>query len=205
MGRGTYVSLVGSSGSGKSTLLAILGGLERPQVGRVVVGGVDVTSLNADELAQYRRTAVGFVFQHFGLLEALTALENIELALALNGVGRIARHRRATEVLGDVGLASRTSHRPYELSGGERQRVAIARAIVNEPGLILADEPTGNLDVDSAHAVADLLASLRRERGCTLLVVTHNPAMAEQADSHFALLGGRLVQVSPSVATPKGD
>jgi ABC-type lipoprotein export system ATPase subunit len=194
MDQGDYVSLVGASGSGKSTMLAVLGGLERPQCGRVAVAGVDLTSLGRDELAHYRRTVVGFVFQHFGLLEALTALENVELALTLNGVGPAARRRRATGVLGDVGLSGRLSHRPFELSGGERQRVAIARAVVNEPSLILADEPTGNLDVDSATVIAELLASVRADRGCTLLVVTHNPTMAALADSHYALVDGHLTQ-----------
>jgi putative ABC transport system ATP-binding protein len=202
---GAYFSLVGASGSGKSTLLAVLGGLERPQAGRVVVTGIDLVSLNGDELAHYRRTAVGFVFQHFGLLEALTALENVELALTLNGVGPSRRRRRAADLLGDVGLAARMSHRPYELSGGERQRVAIARAIANEPDLILADEPTGNLDVESAHVVADLLASVRSDRGCALLVVTHNPTMAALADSHFALVGGRLARDSPDLTAMTGE
>jgi putative ABC transport system ATP-binding protein len=195
MERGSYVSLVGSSGSGKSTLLSLLGGLEQPQSGRVVVAGADLASLNGDDLAYFRRTAVGFVFQHFGLLEALTALENVELALMLNGVARSLRTRRATSLLGDVGLGDRTSHRPHELSGGERQRVAIARAIANEPLLILADEPTGNLDGEAAHSVAELLSVLRRDRGCTLLVVTHNPAIAVLADRRFALVDGHLTPV----------
>ena len=131
--RGGYVSLMGSSGSGKSTLLAILGGLEKPQSGQVFVGGTDLHGLARDELAKFRRKTVGFVFQHFGLLEALTAQENVELALMYNGVPAGARHRKAKELLGDVGLAARVSHRPHELSGGERQRVAIARAIANGP------------------------------------------------------------------------
>ena len=193
VGRGDYVSLMGSSGSGKSTLLAVLGGLERPQSGRVCVAGTNLHALARDELAKYRRKAVGFVFQHFGLLDSLTAQENVELALTFSGVPAGARHRRAKELLGDVGLAARVSHRPHELSGGERQRVAIARAIANGPDLILADEPTGNLDMDAAESVARLLASLRDERGCTLLVVTHNPAMAAHADTHYALAAGRLV------------
>ena len=192
---GSYVSLVGPSGSGKSTLLAVLGGLEPPQSGRVTVNGTDIGSLSGDELADYRSKSVGFVFQNFGLLEACTALENVELALTLRGVARSARRLRATELLGDVGLAERLSHRPYELSGGERQRVAIARAIANDPGLVLADEPTGNLDVEAAETVADLLESLRSQRGCTVLVVTHNPAMAEHADIHLALDQGRLAEV----------
>jgi putative ABC transport system ATP-binding protein len=197
--RGAYVSLVGPSGSGKSTLLAVLGGLERPQGGQVSVAGTDLTTLTRDELARYRRNVVGFVFQHFGLLEALTALENVELALIFSGVSPAARRRRATDLLGDVGLASRLRHRPHELSGGERQRVAIARAIANEPGLLLADEPTGNLDGEAAQSVADLLASLRRVQGSTLLVVTHNPQMAAHADTHYSLTDGHLVQANQGV------
>jgi putative ABC transport system ATP-binding protein len=195
MEKGSYVSLVGSSGSGKSTLLSLLGGLERPQNGRLVVAGANLASLNGDELAHFRRTVIGFVFQHFGLLEALTALENVELALMLNGIGRSDRTRRATNLLGDVGLGDRMSHRPHELSGGERQRVAIARAIANEPLLILADEPTGNLDGEAAASVAELLSSLRRDRGCTLLVVTHNPAIAAHADTRLTLVDGHLAPV----------
>jgi putative ABC transport system ATP-binding protein len=188
---GSYVSLVGRSGSGKS----VLGGLEPPQSGRVTVNGTDIGSLKGNELADYRRKSVGFVFQHFGLLEACTALENVELALTLSGIPPKERRLRATELLGEVGLAGRLSHRPYELSGGERQRVAIARAMANDPGLILADEPTGNLDVEAAETVADLLESLRSQRGCTVLVVTHNPAMAEHADIHLALDQGRLAEI----------
>ena len=192
---GSYVSLVGRSGSGKSTLLAVLGGLERPQTGRITVNGTDIGSLKGDGLADYRRNSVGFVFQHFGLLEACTALENVELALTLSGTRPKARRLRATALLGEVGLEGRLSHRPYELSGGERQRVAIARAIANDPGLILADEPTGNLDVEAAETVADLLETLRGQRGCTVLVVTHNPAVADHADIHLALDQGRLAEV----------
>ncbi|MCU1490305.1 MAG: Cell division transporter, ATP-binding protein FtsE [Acidimicrobiaceae bacterium] len=191
--RGAYASLVGPSGSGKSTLLSVLGGLERPQSGTVVVGGTELTGLSGDALARFRRSTVGFVFQHFGLLDTLTASENVELALTLGGMSRAARRRRADELLGDVGLAGRAEHRPFELSGGERQRVAIARAIANEPEVILADEPTGNLDVDSAAAVAALLESLRDERGTTLVVVTHNPALAALADFHLRLVDGQLV------------
>jgi putative ABC transport system ATP-binding protein len=204
MERSSYVSLVGPSGSGKSTLLAVLGGLEKPQAGRVTVAGIDLGSLSGDELADYRRSSVGFVFQHFGLLEALTALENVELPLTLSGVPPTVRHRRARELLGDVGLADRLNHRPHELSGGERQRVAIARAIANDPQLILADEPTGNLDAEAARAVADLLASLRSQHGCTVLVVTHNPTMAAHADTHYALLHGRLAEVRPTGADTMG-
>jgi ABC-type lipoprotein export system ATPase subunit len=203
--RGEYVSLMGASGSGKSTLLAVLGGLEKPQSGRAFVAGTDLHALTRDELATYRRKTVGFVFQHFGLLGALTAQENVELALTFSGVPAGARHRKAKELLGDVGLAARVSHRPHELSGGERQRVAIARAVANGPDLILADEPTGNLDIDAADSVARLLASLRHERGCTLLVVTHNPAMAAHADTHYALAAGRLALTTVDDAGGRSD
>jgi putative ABC transport system ATP-binding protein len=196
--RGAYISLVGPSGSGKSTLLAILGGLERPQLGNVVVGGTSLAGLSGDALAQFRLSTVGFVFQHFGLLDALTAAENVELALALAGIKRSNRRGRALELLDSVGLGARTDHRPFELSGGERQRVAIARAIANEPDIILADEPTGNLDVDSADAVIDLLGSLRREQGSTLVIVTHNPAIASLADTHYRLTDGLLVSAVDS-------
>ena len=204
--RGAYISLVGPSGSGKSTLLAILGGLERPQHGNVTVGGTSLSGLSGDALAQFRLSTVGFVFQHFGLLDALTAAENVELALALAGVNRSSRRRRALELLGNVGLGDRTAHRPFELSGGERQRVAIARAIANAPEIILADEPTGNLDVDSADAVITLLGSLRREQGSTLVIVTHNPAIAALADTHYRLTDGLLVSaIGPNVKQGADD
>jgi putative ABC transport system ATP-binding protein len=204
MERGAYVSLMGSSGSGKSTLLAVLGGLERPQSGRVRVADTDLQLLARDELAQYRRNTVGFVFQHFGLLDTLTALENVELALTFSGVPVATRHRRARDLLGDVGLVARMTHRPYELSGGERQRVAIARAIANDPELILADEPTGNLDIDAAQSVAELLVSLLDDRDCTLLVVTHNPSMATRADMHYVLADGHLAPVLLEQAEQEG-
>src|SRR3954452_15632173 len=143
---GGHVALTGPSGAGKSTLLAILGGLEPPQSGSVVVGGHQLADLKGDELAAYRRTTVGFVFQHFGLLDTLTAVENVELTLMLSGRPARARRARAAELLGALGLADRASPRPGQLSGGERQRLPIARALANEPQLVLADEPTGNLD-----------------------------------------------------------
>jgi len=188
--QGGYASLMGPSGSGKTTLLSLIGGLERPQSGRVTVAGHDLSSLAGDHLAEFRRSSVGFVFQHFGLLEALTALENLELTLTLSGVPRHERRRRATELLEQVGLVDRISHRPFELSGGERQRVAIARALSNRPRLILADEPTGNLDDDTATAVIGLLESLPSEHGCTLIVVTHNRSLAERAGLRLALVSG---------------
>ena len=191
-----YASLVGPSGSGKTTLLSLIGGLEQPQSGRVVVAGHDLSLLAGDRLAEFRRSSVGFVFQHFGLLEALTALENLELTLTLSGVARTERHRRAAELLERVGLADRINHRPFELSGGERQRVAIARALSNRPKLILADEPTGNLDDDTATAVVGLLESLPSDHGCTLLVVTHNRSLAARADVRLSLGSGRVTTES---------
>ncbi|MBO0687233.1 MAG: ATP-binding cassette domain-containing protein, partial [Candidatus Dormibacteraeota bacterium] len=140
------------------------------------------------------RRTVGFVFQHFGLLEALSARENVELAMALAGVPPAERRHRAGELLERVGLADRAGHRPAALSGGERQRVAIARAVANRPALLLADEPTGNLDEDTADQVLDLLSQVRAETGCTMIVVTHNPEVANRADSRVRLSRGRLVQ-----------
>ncbi|MDQ3461481.1 MAG: ABC transporter ATP-binding protein [Actinomycetota bacterium] len=189
---GGHVALMGQSGAGKSTLLALLGGLERPQEGSVVVDGHDLTGLSRDELAAFRRESVGFVFQHFGLLETLSAVENVELACTLAGVARRVRGRRARDLLASVGLGERAGHRPGELSGGERQRVAIARALANHPRVVLADEPTGNLDEDSTTMVVELLESLPAEHGCTLVVVTHNRALARRAGRLLALRGGRL-------------
>jgi putative ABC transport system ATP-binding protein len=189
---GAYVALTGPSGSGKSTLLAVLGGLERPQAGTVEVGGHDLARLAGDALAAHRRALVGFVFQHFGLIETLTAAENVELACALAGLGRAQRRRRAAELLGAVGLGERAGHRSAQLSGGERQRVAIARALANQPRLILADEPTGNLDIDAGRRVIELLETARGERGCTLLIVTHDRGIAARAERRLALGGGRL-------------
>lgn len=189
---GEHVAIVGPSGSGKSTLLALIGGLERPQSGQVVVAGRDLALLTADELARFRSASVGFVFQHFGLLDALTAVENIELAATLLGRPRAARRQAARELLSHVGLSAQTSQYPSTLSGGERQRVAIARALVNQPGLILADEPTGNLDASTAGAVADLLTSTTESHGTALVIVTHDPVMAARADRILVLSSGRL-------------
>lgn len=184
---GGYVAVTGPSGAGKSTLLSVLGGLESLQEGTATVGDVDLAELRGDELAAYRRATVGFVFQHFGLLETLTAAENVELACTLAGLRSRARRTRATELLEAVGLGERANHRPLQLSGGERQRVAIARALANRPALLLADEPTGNLDDDSAASVIGLLEALRAEHGCTLVVVTHNRVIAARAPATVAL------------------
>jgi putative ABC transport system ATP-binding protein len=190
---GGYVALTGPSGAGKSTLLSLVGGLERPQSGRLRVGDQDLATLDSDRLADYRRTTVGFVFQHFGLLELLSARENIELAESLSAIPAKLRRAHADELLNEVALTDRAHHRPGELSGGERQRVAIARALVNDPGLILADEPTGNLDAGSAMRILDVLESVHAERGCTLLIVTHNEAVAQRAEQRYRMEAGRVV------------
>ena len=188
---GGYAALTGPSGAGKSTLLSVLGGLEPLQEGVAEVGGRSLVALRGDALAAYRRETVGFVFQHYGLVPVLSAQENIELALALTATPRDARRTRARQLLEAVGLGERASHRPAALSGGERQRVAIARAVANRPRLLLADEPTGNLDEVAAAQVLDLLESVRNDLGCTLLVVTHNHSVAARADRRLHLDGGR--------------
>src|SRR5262245_28934712 len=193
---GGYVAVTGVSGAGKSTLLAILGGLEPVQQGKVLVAGQDVARLRGADLARFRRERVGFVFQDFGLLTMLTARENVEMALTLAGVPRRERRQRADVLLAEVGLQDRADHRPAQMSGGEAQRVAIARALANRPQVLLADEPTGNLDEDSAFRVMELLERLREERACTLVVVTHNPELAARAGQRLRLSRGRLVRLS---------
>ena len=199
---GGYLAVVGRSGAGKSTLLAVLGGLDAPQAGVVEVGGIDLAGLRGDALSDYRRTTVGFVFQHFGLLDFLTALENVELAGTLDGRAARRRRARAAELLAAVGMTARAGHRPPQLSGGERQRVAIARAMANRPRLLLADEPTGNLDGASADAVIALLEALRTEHGCTLVVVTHHRELAGRADAVLDLGRRAPVETAGAVASP---
>lgn len=193
---GGYAAVTGASGAGKTTLLAVLGGLERPREGRVEVGGQDITQLSGNELAAYRRSTVGFVFQHFGLLDTLTAAENVELATTLAGTPRGDRRARSAQLLAAVGLSGRADHRPAALSGGERQRVAIARALANRPRLLLADEPTGNLDGESTARVIELLEEVRLEHGCTLVMVTHDGALASRAEQQLVLRAGQQGQAA---------
>ncbi len=190
--RATTVAVQGTSGSGKTTLLSVLGGLDAPPEGSVHVAGRDLGQLDRDDLARFRREVVGFVFQDFGLLGQLTALENVELALTFGRVPRRQRRARATELLGAVGLGARASHRPRALSGGEKQRVAIARALANEPQVVLADEPTGNLDTNSTALVLDLVMRLPADHGATVIVVTHDAAVAAAADRTVLLANGRI-------------
>lgn len=187
---GEFAAVVGRSGSGKSTLLHLVGGLDRPTSGEVQVGGRRLAELSNDELAAYRRTGVGFVFQFFNLVPALSAQQNVELPMMLAGVAPAERRRRAAVLLERVGLAARAGHRPKELSGGEQQRVSVARALVNDPPLLLADEPTGNLDSKTAADILGLLRDLKK----TTLMVTHDRAMAESfATRTIELRDGRKV------------
>jgi putative ABC transport system ATP-binding protein len=189
--RGEYVSIVGPSGSGKSTLMNILGCLDVATFGSYRLGGVDVEEMNETQLAEVRNRQIGFVFQQFNLLPSLTALRNVELPLCYAGIRRDARRARAREALERVGLADRVDHRPSELSGGQQQRVAIARALVGDPTLILADEPTGNLD---SHSTADVLALLAELHawGRTIVLITHEPEIAATADRTFHVRDGQV-------------
>jgi len=178
---GEFVAVMGPSGSGKSTSLNVLGGLDRPTSGTYWFRGVDVGALSRDQLARFRRHYLGFVFQGFNLLARTTALENVELPLVYRGVGRSARRAQALRALAEVGLSDRADHTPAELSGGQQQRAAIARAIVTQPALLLADEPTGNLDSARKDEIMRLLVGLNRDRGITIVMVTHEPEMASYA------------------------
>jgi putative ABC transport system ATP-binding protein len=193
---GSYTAVMGPSGSGKSTLLNLIGALDTPTEGRVVVAGQDVGTATEAERAGLRGTDIGFVFQTFNLLPRLTAVENVALPLVFDGVPRDERTTRARALLADVGLGDRTDHLPTELSGGQRQRVAIARALVADPALVLADEPTGNVDTDTGGRVLDIFDDLHA-RGNTLLLVTHERHVAERAERIVHVRDGELVRVEP--------
>jgi putative ABC transport system ATP-binding protein len=188
---GEVVAVTGPSGSGKSTLLGLIAGLDSPSAGSITVDGVEVTRLGEAELARFRRRTIGFVFQSYHLIPTLTAVENVAVPLEL--AGETAPVPTAHARLAEVGLAERADHYPAQLSGGEQQRVAIARALALSPPLLLADEPTGNLDSATGGAIVDLLLALNRERGSTLLLVTHDPALAGRAGRAVALRDGRVV------------
>jgi len=185
------LALVGASGSGKSTLLGLLAGLDAPSTGKVLLDGTDIFALDEDGRAAFRKARLGFVFQSFQLLAHLTALENVMLPLELRG--EADAHAKAEAMLGRVGLASRLRHYPKYLSGGEQQRVALARAFVTEPPLLFADEPTGSLDAATGEAVIGLMFELNRERGSTLVLVTHDPAMAARCGRTLTIAAGRIV------------
>ena len=190
--RGEVVAIMGPSGSGKSTLMNILGCLDRPTAGEYLLDGTSVASLNDDQLAEIRNHKVGFVFQSFNLLSRQTALANVELPLRYSGTANGRRRQRALEALETVGLGDRVLHRPTELSGGQQQRVAIARAIVNDPAIIMADEPTGNLDSKVGKEIMATLLRLNKDRGTTLIIVTHDPLISEQARRIIHIRDGQV-------------
>jgi putative ABC transport system ATP-binding protein len=192
--KGEFLSVMGRSGSGKTTLLNLMGCLDRPTEGRVFINGVEVTALPRRKLPRIRQQMVGFVFQQFNLLPELTALENVMLPLRYSRVGRAEGRRRAMELLEQAGLGDRYKHRPAELSGGEQQRVAVARALINQPIIVLGDEPTGELDTHTAAEIMNLLHDLNQTRGQTFIVVTHDPGVAEKTDRTIYLSDGMILR-----------
>ncbi|MFQ5898295.1 MAG: ABC transporter ATP-binding protein [Candidatus Methylomirabilia bacterium] len=190
---GEAVALVGASGVGKSTLLYLLGALDRPTAGTVLVDGEDLFARSESELARFRRTEVGFIFQFYNLLGEMTALENAMLPALLQRRPFVEVRHRAAEALSEVGLGDRQRHKPGELSGGEQQRVAIARALAGQPRMILADEPTGNLDPKTSEVILDLFLRLQAERGLTFVLATHNHELARKVDRRYRLVDGRTV------------
>ena len=189
---GELVAIMGPSGSGKSTLMHLLGGLDQPDEGSVVFGDQDISKQSRDFLAELRGKRVGFVFQTFSLIPTLTALDNVELPMMYQGIERKERRERAKCLLEQVGLGDRLNHRPTELSGGEQQRVAIARALVNDPEVLLADEPTGNLDSKSGKQIMQLLTQLNEEKGMTVILVTHDATIAGYAQRTIHVFDGRI-------------
>jgi putative ABC transport system ATP-binding protein len=195
IGRGEYVSIVGPSGSGKTTLFNMIGGLDRPTRGRVYIDGVDISKLDAYELAWLRCRKIGYIFQTFNLIQVLTAAENVALPTVFAGVPRDEGMEMAEKLLASVGLGERLQHRPAELSAGQQQRVAIARAIANNPAIILADEPTGNLDLNTGIEIIDLLHSLNKTRGMTLIAATHDLKMIKASDRIVWMRDGRIEKI----------
>jgi len=189
---GEMLSIIGPSGSGKTTLMHILGGLDTPGDGDVIVDGENLRSFSGKKLAEYRNKKVGFVFQTFNLQPHLTALENVELPLIISGVNQKKRKEMASIALEKVGLKDRMNHKPNELSGGQRQRVSIARALVNSPKIILADEPTGNLDSKTGDMILDLLKSLNKQEGVTIIIVTHDEYVARSCDKIIQIQDGKI-------------
>ena len=204
---GEFVALLGASGSGKSSLLNLLAGLDRPTAGEVISQGRDLTKLSRNELAEYRRTVVGMMFQSFNLIPTMTVIENVELPLRFREVERSKRAQLAESALDRVGLGERLGHRPVELSGGEQQRVALARALVNEPSILLADEPTGNLDSRTGIEVMELIRALNGSSKMTVVLVTHEQAIAEQyAERLISLADGKMIADQPNQkAMVRGD
>jgi putative ABC transport system ATP-binding protein len=190
--RGEFLVIMGPSGSGKSTLLNMIGGLDNPTSGQVLINNQDISRMSDSELTELRAQEIGFVFQFYNLVPVLTALENVELPMMVAGVSDQESRQRATELLGLVGLGDRLHHRPDELSGGQRQRVSIARAIANDPSIVLADEPTGDVDTKTGDEILDLMHDLNRNFGTTLIVITHDPAVAEHCDRLVRIVDGQI-------------
>ncbi len=190
---GEMAGIVGPSGSGKSTLLGLIGGLDTPTRGTIEIDGVNITRMNEDQLTEIRNEKIGFIFQFFNLIPTLTALENVVLPIQFARKARFSPEKRAKELLDLLGLKDRMKHRPSELSGGQQQRVAIARALANNPPLLLADEPTGNLDSESGVLVLDALREIRANAGTTVVIVTHDRALAEKTDRVMTLVDGQIV------------
>ena len=190
--KGEFLAIMGSSGSGKSTMMNILGCLDNQYEGRYILDGIDISKSTENELSEIRNKKIGFIFQSFNLLPRLTALENVELPLVYSSIPKEERHKRANELLEMVGLKDRTHHRPNELSGGQRQRVAIARALVNDPSIILADEPTGNLDSKSEGEIIEILQKLNK-MGKTIVIVTHEPSIGKIAERKIVFKDGEII------------
>lgn len=202
---GEMVSVVGPSGSGKSTLLGLIGGLDSPTTGTIEIDGVDITHMNEDRLTEIRNEKIGFIFQFFNLIPTLTALENVALPIQFAHQPKYKPAQRARDLLNLLGLGDRVNHRPSELSGGQQQRVAIARALANNPPLVLADEPTGNLDTESGLVVLEALKQVQQESGTTVVIVTHDPELSEFTDRILTLVDGRIVETQPAQAAAIGQ
>ena len=199
--RNEMISIIGPSGSGKSTLLGIIGGLDSPTSGTIAIDGVDVTRMNEGDLTDIRNQKIGFVFQFFNLIPTLTALENVALPIEFAQVRRHKPFKRAQDLLEMLGLGSRLHHRPNELSGGQQQRVAIARALANDPPILLADEPTGNLDSQSGEAVLEALSTIRDQNGTTVVLVTHDQSLASRMDRVLSLVDGVIAAGNGATGT----
>lgn len=193
--RGEYISIMGPSGSGKSTLFNMIGGLDKPTAGKVVVDYQDLATLGSAEMAWFRCHKVGYVFQTFNLLPVMTALENVTLPMIFAGLSTSEAHEKGMQILETVGLKDRAGHKPNELSGGQQQRVAIARALANDPAIILADEPTGNLDRDTGRAIIKLLKQMNEERGVTVITATHDDKMLDVSDRVVTVRDGKIQQI----------
>jgi putative ABC transport system ATP-binding protein len=192
---GEFIAIMGPSGSGKSTMLNLIGCLDKPTSGKVIINGVDTSKLSDKELTDLRRDTIGFIFQHYYLIPTLTALENVELPMVFKGIPKSEREKKAKELLSLVGLAKEADRKPKELSGGQQQRVAIARALANDPSILLCDEPTGNLDTRNGKIIMDIIKKLNKEKNVTVVLVTHDPATAEYADRIIRMRDGRILDV----------